>query len=186
MEALTETEEFSAKHLKDINCCRIYLRVFYISDISTHNGQGLTYWARKGRSDGGRKSSWAWPVQQRPILWKAWKLALDYLAKYGCVVPQLVHWLEQLHQQSEWYLDAEYNILYHHSNGTWGLLHLRYIHPQGARNYRFVTEGKAQWRKEFVLGMASSTAANIVESMETGTRLLSKRWLCCTAIGTLA
>jgi hypothetical protein len=55
MEALTETEEFSTK---DINHCRIYLRVFYISDISTHDGQGITDWARKGRRDGGRKSSW--------------------------------------------------------------------------------------------------------------------------------
>jgi hypothetical protein len=118
MEALTETEEFSAKDLKDINRCRIYLQVFYISDISTHDGQGITDWARKGRRDGGRKSSWAWPVQQRPTSWKAWELALDYLAPDGYVVPQLGDWLEQHHQHSEWYLDAEHNILYHHSTGT--------------------------------------------------------------------
>jgi hypothetical protein len=59
MEALTETEEFSTKELKEINRCRIYLWVFYISDMATHDGQGITYWARKGRSDAGRKSSWA-------------------------------------------------------------------------------------------------------------------------------
>jgi hypothetical protein len=51
MEALTETGDFSAKDLKDINCCRIYLRVFYISDISTLNGQGITAWTWKGRRD---------------------------------------------------------------------------------------------------------------------------------------
>jgi hypothetical protein len=39
MEALTETGEFTAKDLIEINCCRIYIRVFYISDISTFNGQ---------------------------------------------------------------------------------------------------------------------------------------------------
>jgi hypothetical protein len=39
MEALTETGDFSAKDLKEINRCGIYLQVFYISDISTLNGQ---------------------------------------------------------------------------------------------------------------------------------------------------
>jgi hypothetical protein len=86
VEALTETDEFSAKDLKEINRCRIYLRVFFISDMSTYDGQRITDWARKGRRDGGRKSSWAWPVQQRPTSWKAWKLTLDYLAPDGCVV----------------------------------------------------------------------------------------------------
>jgi hypothetical protein len=59
MEALTETEEFTAKELKERNRCRIYLRVFYISDIASHDGQGTTDWARKGRRDVGRKLSWA-------------------------------------------------------------------------------------------------------------------------------
>jgi hypothetical protein len=89
METLTDAEEFSAKDLKDINRCRMYLRVLYISDISTHNGKGITYCARKGRHNGGRKSSWAWPVQQRPTWCKSWKLVLKYLAPDGCVVPPL-------------------------------------------------------------------------------------------------
>jgi hypothetical protein len=67
-----------------------------------------------------------------------------------------------------------------------GLLHLRYIHARWARNHSMGTEGKTRWRKEVVLGMASSTTANLVESMEIGTRILSTRWLCCTAIRRLA
>jgi hypothetical protein len=98
MEALTEIDEFSAKDLKEINRCRIYLWVVFISDISTYDGERITDWARKGRRNGGMKSFLAWPVQQRPTLWKAWKLALDYLAPYGCVVLQLGDWLEQHHQ----------------------------------------------------------------------------------------
>jgi hypothetical protein len=66
MEALTKTEEFTATELKEINRCRIYLRVFYISAIASHDGQGISDWAIKGRQDAGRKSSLAWPVQQRP------------------------------------------------------------------------------------------------------------------------
>jgi hypothetical protein len=49
MASLTETEEFTATELKEINRCRIYLRVFYISDIASHDGQGIAEWARKGR-----------------------------------------------------------------------------------------------------------------------------------------
>jgi hypothetical protein len=41
MEALTETEEFTATELKEINLCRIYLRVFYILDIASHDGQEI-------------------------------------------------------------------------------------------------------------------------------------------------
>jgi hypothetical protein len=46
-------------------------------------------------------------------------LALEYLAPDVYVIPQLGDWLEQHHQKSEWHLDAEQNILYHHSNGIW-------------------------------------------------------------------
>jgi hypothetical protein len=49
MEALTETEKFTANELKEINRCRIYLQVFYISDIASHDGQGIADWARNGR-----------------------------------------------------------------------------------------------------------------------------------------
>jgi hypothetical protein len=92
MESLTETEEFTATELKEINRCRIYLRVFYISDIASNDGQGIAEWARKGRRDAGRKSLCAWPVQQRPTSWKAWKLALEHLAPEDCVIPQLGDW----------------------------------------------------------------------------------------------
>jgi hypothetical protein len=57
MEVLAETDDFSAKDLREINRCRIYPRVFYISDISTFNGQRITAWARKERQDGGSNSS---------------------------------------------------------------------------------------------------------------------------------
>jgi hypothetical protein len=47
MEAVTKTEEFTATELKEINRCRIYLRVFCISNIASHDGQGIAEWARK-------------------------------------------------------------------------------------------------------------------------------------------
>jgi hypothetical protein len=89
MEALNETGDFSAKDLKEINLCRICLRVFYISDISTFDGQGITAWARKERRDGGKKEVVLGMASSR----KAWKLALKYLAPDGCVGTQLGDWL---------------------------------------------------------------------------------------------
>jgi hypothetical protein len=62
------------------------------------------------------------------------------------------------------------------------LLHLLYIHTQCTSNHILGMEGKTIWRKDVVLGMSSSTMANLVESMETDTRILSIRWLCCTVI----
>jgi hypothetical protein len=58
MEAITKTGDFSAKDLREINRCRIYLQVFYISDISTFNGQDIAAWARKereGKMEGGSR-----------------------------------------------------------------------------------------------------------------------------------
>jgi hypothetical protein len=46
-------------------------------------------------------------------------LALDHLAPDNCVIPQLGDWFKQHHQQSKWHFNAEQNIFYHHSNGTW-------------------------------------------------------------------
>jgi hypothetical protein len=100
MDALNETEEFTETELKEINRCRIYLCVFYISDIASHDGQRIAEWARKRRLNVGRKSSWALPVQQRPTSWKAWKLALDHLAPDNCVIPQLGDWFEHHHKKS--------------------------------------------------------------------------------------
>jgi hypothetical protein len=89
MESLTETEEFTAIELKEINRCRIYLRVFYISDIASHDGQGIAEREKKRT---------------------------------------------------------------------------------------------ARCRKEVVMGMASSAVTHLVESLETGTRPLSTRRLCYSAI----
>jgi hypothetical protein len=89
MEALTETEEFTATELKEIKQCMIYLRIFYISNIAPRERQGISDWARKGRRYAGRKTQWAWPVQQQPTSWKAWKLVLDHLTPDNYIILQL-------------------------------------------------------------------------------------------------
>jgi hypothetical protein len=66
----------------------------------------------------GRLSSWEWPIKQRPIAWKAWKAALEYLAPYGHIRNALGDWRSQHHPIMEWYLDALTCTLYHHIEGV--------------------------------------------------------------------
>jgi hypothetical protein len=76
-------------------------------------------WALSGKRSMTRTSAWAWPVQQRPTNWKAWKDALEFLAPERTVTPALGAWIEEYHQTQEWYYDAEDKKNYHHTNGQW-------------------------------------------------------------------
>jgi hypothetical protein len=119
MESLIASGRFTNKDLKEINYCRIYLQVFYLSDITNIKGNKIAAWAGRGKTQSGRKSTWEWPVQQRPIAWKAWKSALEYLAPDGDIGDPLGEWKSDHHKIMEWYLDAQSNALYHHIEGVW-------------------------------------------------------------------
>jgi hypothetical protein len=71
MKRLVASGRFSGKELQQINYCRIYLQVFFMSDIANVKGTEVEERARKGKRQVGRKSEWEWPVQQRPVSWKA-------------------------------------------------------------------------------------------------------------------
>jgi hypothetical protein len=83
MESLIASSKFTNKELKEINYCRIYLQVFYLSDITNIKGNKIEAWVGRGQKQDGRQSTWEWSVQQRPIAWKAWKESLEYLAPGG-------------------------------------------------------------------------------------------------------
>jgi hypothetical protein len=119
MDCLTASNQFSIGELQDINRCRIYMRAFFISDIMNIQGTFTDPWALLGKRPATRTSSWAWPVQQRPAIWKAWKDALDFLAPEIMVTPALGAWIKEHHQTPEWYYDAKDKRIYHHVNGQW-------------------------------------------------------------------
>jgi hypothetical protein len=119
MESLITPGRFTNKDLKEINYCRIYLQVFYLSDITNIKGNKIAAWTGRGQKQTGRQSTWEWPVQQRPIAWKAWKAALEYLAPDGDIGDPMGEWKSDHHQIMEWYLDAQSNALYHHIEGVW-------------------------------------------------------------------
>jgi hypothetical protein len=48
MERLIASGRFTGKELQHINYCRIYLQVFFMSDIANVKGTEVEEWARKG------------------------------------------------------------------------------------------------------------------------------------------
>jgi hypothetical protein len=119
METLIASCIFINKELKEIKYCRTYLQAFYLSDITNIKGNKIEAWVGRGHKQAGRQSTWEWPVQQRPIAWKAWKEALEYLAPDGDIDDPFGEWKSDHHQIMEWYLDAQSILLYHHIEGVW-------------------------------------------------------------------
>jgi hypothetical protein len=101
MERLVASVRFSGKELQQINYCRIYLQVFFMSDIANVKGTEVEEWARKGKRQSKRKSEWEWLVQQIPVPWKAWKDAIEYLAPDNKISPTLGEWNKSHHQVME-------------------------------------------------------------------------------------
>jgi hypothetical protein len=56
----------SDKQMRDANRFRIYLRAFYISDITYLGGKSIEDWAKQGKRQATITSKWNLPVQQRP------------------------------------------------------------------------------------------------------------------------
>jgi hypothetical protein len=111
MERLIASGRFAGKELQQINYCRIYLQVFFMSDIANVKGKEVEEWARKGKIQVVRKSEWEWLVQQRPVSWKAWKDAIKYLAPEKQISPTLGEWNKMHHHIMEWYVDSTRNTL---------------------------------------------------------------------------
>jgi hypothetical protein len=76
MEIITASGRFKPGEMREINICRLYLQVFFASDITENSGKNLEPWVMKGQRQSSRKSIWEWPVQQIPTAWKAWKQAI--------------------------------------------------------------------------------------------------------------
>jgi hypothetical protein len=90
MDYLTASNQFSRGELQDIKRCRIYMQVFFLSDITNIQGTLIETWAISGKIQTTTTSAWAWIVQQRPKDWKAWKDAINFLAPERTVTPALM------------------------------------------------------------------------------------------------
>jgi hypothetical protein len=102
METITASGRFKPAEIQEINRCRLYLQVFFTSDIVDNSGKNLEPWVLKGQRQSTRKSIWEWPVQQRPTSWKNWKQAITELfAQDGSMLQPLGHWYVEHHTKQE-------------------------------------------------------------------------------------
>jgi hypothetical protein len=72
IEELTGSALVNKRDLADINRRRVYLRVFFLLDIVNIQGDTIEEWAITGEHSNTRRSTWHWPVQQKPprTMWK--------------------------------------------------------------------------------------------------------------------
>jgi hypothetical protein len=110
MTALTDpTTGLSTKDLRTINRCRLYLRVFFLSDIATLKGDAITPRALSVMRSETRTSTWNWPIQQKPpkTAWKLWAtVLLEAFGDGNSLDVPLGSWLmDNNHQNNEWCLD---------------------------------------------------------------------------------
>jgi hypothetical protein len=122
MEELTGSAPVNKKYLTEINRCRVYLRVFFLSDIVNIQGDTIYEWAIHGERNKTRHSMWHWPVQQKPprTMWNKWKAALiEVFNDETTLTAPMGDWLnKQNHQESEW-LSVQDKCIYRQNNGEW-------------------------------------------------------------------
>jgi hypothetical protein len=109
--------------MKDINRCRMYLQVFYLSDVTDIAGHYIEPRVIKGKRDDMRSSKWEWPIQQRPptAAWKVWnKVIEEAFTEEEDITHQLGGWYDEGgHQQTEWHLNTREGTLFRCKDVKW-------------------------------------------------------------------
>jgi hypothetical protein len=123
MEELTVSDLVSKRDLADINRCRFYLRVFFLSDIVNIQGDTIEEWAITGERTNARRSTWPCPVQQKPPrnMLNKWKAALRVVFNdETTLAAPMGDWLHMHnHQEYEWWLSVRDKCIYRQSCGEW-------------------------------------------------------------------
>jgi hypothetical protein len=101
--------------LSQLNRCRIFHRVFFISDIATADGKCIDTKYRMNQPNMDRTSQWTWPQQGLPDrqAWKLWDNALTYLEQQGKLRVSLGAWLIPSHQTWAWKSHLQTQLVVH-------------------------------------------------------------------------
>jgi hypothetical protein len=108
-------------HLQSINRCRLYLQLINLSDMTSADGRYLIPQAVQGHRLKDRRSTLAWPTQQRPSRadWQIWSNALSPLSSSGVLIRPVDMCLRQSHQEWLLYLDNNYNLFQSTGHREW-------------------------------------------------------------------
>ena len=102
--------------MKNLNACRKYLQVVYISDMTSSNGTEIqaAYYTGNKQHPTYRKSKWNWPRRPRPpeTSWRNWKRALHQtilVPRKPILIQPLTQWkFKPPHQKWKQYVDEHY------------------------------------------------------------------------------
>jgi hypothetical protein len=133
IDAIRNNPAIKPSEWRSINRCRLYLKVFTLSDITTADGLRLTGYSIRGyrhlpsTNPSIHFQHWQQPPQ---YCWTQWRKALrltfctnkkySYHHKYHLRSP-LGPWLEDNPTLWEWYLNADRNLLFRSLNQQWFL-----------------------------------------------------------------
>ena len=78
MDTVIASNLFTKNEIETINRCRLYLRVFFLSDIVSGNGQYIIPDIVRGEKFEQLKSRWQWPRKPKPpkSSWNLWDIAI--------------------------------------------------------------------------------------------------------------
>ena len=93
--------KFSDKEILVIKRCRMYMQVYYLSDITTGNGKQITEAAYKCKRDEFKQSNLKWQYQPKPTSWmiEIWqKMLYMVFIRFGTALEKpLKEWNERSH-----------------------------------------------------------------------------------------
>jgi hypothetical protein len=93
MEVATSSGLFTSPEMRELNRCRLFLQVLFVSDVVDVAGVHVEAWDTKGRISDTRTRKWEWSVQNRPVKWASWKMLLDYISPDGVLKQPLGNWV---------------------------------------------------------------------------------------------
>ena len=128
--------------LEQLNKCRLYLKAFFLSDLTEGLGSSLLDEAWRGKPINLHRME-SWPQQGKPSagMWDAWRLHLQkhFLQRGHRLKNNLGTWMEWDYSWP-WYFSPEDNSLYKFDKGNWTSFDI--IQDRGVRPI-FSTQGLA-------------------------------------------
>ena len=114
MDRIYESNMSAADILK-INCCRMFLNVLTLADITIGDGSTIDPNMYDGIKTDHRTARYTWPRQSKPprSAWLMWQLAIDTIwSQHMMITPPLGEWLTAPIMKWKWYHDIASNSLY--------------------------------------------------------------------------
>ena len=146
MEILLNISSLSPDDIKAINRCRLYLRIFTISDLASGDGKIISYNAWSGiRFEPIGRDTTHWPLVGKPSPkdWTTWRTVLrNHICadRFNTLTQPLGGWLIDV--PATWYMDLHTFQLWHNQDGEWTSYTL-FSHRSRSKRYHLSTKVSA-------------------------------------------